>query len=74
MTVQDRPRKASAPRAETSRNGFTGPNFFIVGAPKCGTTAWATYLSNHPDIFVPKAKEPHFFTTDHANYRWSKST
>lgn len=72
MTVQDRPRKAAAARPETSWNGFTGPNFFIVGAPKCGTTAWATYLSDHPDIFVPKAKEPHFFNTDQPGFRWSQ--
>lgn len=48
-------------------------NFFIVGAPKCGTTAWATYLADHPDIFVPSAKEPHFFNTDQPGFRWSKT-
>ena len=40
------------------------PNFFIIGAPKCGTTALATYLREHPNIFLPKEKEPHFFATD----------
>ena len=40
------------------------PNFFIVGAPKCGTTALYTYLRGHPNIFMPKIKEPHFFATD----------
>lgn len=39
------------------------PNFFIVGAPKCGTTAMDTYLSRHPDIFMG-LKERHFFTPD----------
>jgi pterin-4a-carbinolamine dehydratase len=73
MTAQDRPPPAPGTRPATSRSGFTGPNFFIVGAPKCGTTAWATYLSDHPDIFVPKAKEPHFFNTDHPGYRWARS-
>jgi len=40
------------------------PDFFIVGAPKCGTTAMADYLGQHPDIFVPKAKDSHFFGSD----------
>ena len=40
------------------------PNFFIVGAPKCGTTAMYTYLKVHPDVFMPYEKEPHFFATD----------
>ncbi len=37
------------------------PNFFIVGAPKCGTTAMYEYLKQHPDIFMPEVKEPRFF-------------
>lgn len=40
------------------------PNLFIVGAPKCGTTAWVEYLRSHPDIFFPAIKEPHFFSPD----------
>lgn len=40
------------------------PNFFIVGAPKCGTTALYTYLRQHPDIFMPDLKELNFFCTD----------
>ncbi len=40
------------------------PNFFIVGAPKCGTTALYAYLRDHPHIFMPRVKEPHFFATD----------
>jgi hypothetical protein len=40
------------------------PNFFIVGAPKCGTTALYEYLKAHPNIFMPTLKEPHFFSTD----------
>ena len=40
------------------------PNFFIVGAPKSGTTAMADYLDDHEDIFVCKPKEPCFFSTD----------
>ena len=40
------------------------PNFFIVGAPKCGTTAWVEYLRSHPGIFISHAKEPHHFSRD----------
>lgn len=40
------------------------PNFFIIGAPKCGTTAMAHYLSQHTDVFVSQPKEPHFFLSD----------
>jgi len=45
------------------------PNLFIVGAPKCGTTAWAEYLGNHPDIFFPKYKDQCFFALDLPNFR-----
>ena len=40
------------------------PNFFIVGAPKSGTTAMADYLDDHDDVFVCKPKEPCFFSAD----------
>lgn len=40
------------------------PNTFIVGAPKCGTTALSTYLASNKDIFLCPNKEPHFFNTD----------
>ncbi len=40
------------------------PNFFIVGAPRCGTTAMYEYLRQHPEIFMPLRKEPHFFGSD----------
>jgi Sulfotransferase domain len=42
----------------------TKPNFFIVGAPKCGTTALYEYLRPHPNVFMPELKEPHFFTKE----------
>jgi hypothetical protein len=40
------------------------PDFFIVGAPKCGTTAMHHYLKQHPEIFMPDVKEIHFFGSD----------
>jgi Sulfotransferase domain len=40
------------------------PEFFIVGAPKCGTTAMYEYLRQHPAIFMPFHKEPLYFGSD----------
>lgn len=37
------------------------PNFFIVGAPKCGTTALYDYLNQHPQIYMSEIKEPKYF-------------
>ena len=49
------------------------PNFFIVGAPKCGTTALYEYLRPHPNIFMATVKEPHFFASDLGTYPFIKS-
>jgi hypothetical protein len=40
------------------------PDFFLVGAPKCGTTAMCDYLDQHPDIFISTVKEPNYFGKD----------
>lgn len=40
------------------------PNFFIVGAPRCGTTAMYEYLRRHPQVFMPYRKEPVYFGSD----------
>jgi hypothetical protein len=40
------------------------PNFFLIGAPKCGTTSLAAWLGEHPQIFMSDPKEPWFFNTD----------
>jgi hypothetical protein len=39
------------------------PNFYVVGAPKCGTTSVWAYLRKHPQVFLPSNKEPSFFLT-----------
>lgn len=39
-------------------------NFFIIGAPKCGTTSLAAWLAEHPSIYMSAVKEPHFFNVD----------
>ena len=40
------------------------PNFFIIGAPKCGTTSLSVWLGEHRKIFISPIKEPHFFNSD----------
>ena len=37
------------------------PNFFIIGAPKAGTTALYDALTQHPEIYMSPVKEPFFF-------------
>jgi hypothetical protein len=37
------------------------PNLFILGGPKCGTTSVASWLSEHPEVFISNPKEPHYF-------------
>ena len=48
------------------------PNFFIVGAPKCGTTALSEYLKEHPNVFMSTPKEPHYFADDMVKHRGIK--
>lgn len=38
---------------------------FLVGAPRCGTTAFSKALARNPQICFSKPKEPHFFTRSH---------
>jgi hypothetical protein len=38
------------------------PNFFIVGAANSGTTSLYSYLRQHPEVFLPALKEPHYFS------------
>jgi hypothetical protein len=36
------------------------PDFLVIGAARCGTTALTSFLAEHPDVFVSTPKEPHF--------------
>lgn len=46
------------------------PNFFIVGAPKSGTSSMHAYLLEHPGVFMPpRPLEPNFFAPD-LGHRW----
>ena len=37
------------------------PNFMCLGAAKSGTTTLYDILRQHPDLYIPSFKEPHFF-------------
>ena len=45
------------------------PNFFILGAPKCGTTSLADWLAQHPQVWFSPDKEPFYWNTDHVTVR-----
>lgn len=47
---------------QTLKPGFF-PDFFIVGAPRCGTSALSRYLKKHPQICFSRPKEPHYFAS-----------
>lgn len=38
------------------------PHFMIIGAAKAGTTTLYEYVSRHPHVFMPKVKEPEYFS------------
>jgi hypothetical protein len=50
----------SAPQALGTRI----PDFFIVGHPKCGTTALYEMLRRHPQIYMPELKETRWFARE----------
>ena len=43
---------------------MTLPNFLIIGAAKAGTTSLYEHFRAHPEIFMPRLKEPRFFSYD----------
>ena len=43
---------------------MTRPSFFIVGVPRCGTTALSKFLEQHPEIFMAPKKGMHIFSKD----------
>ena len=38
------------------------PDFFIVGAPRCGTTALSKFLADNPQVCFARPKETHYFS------------
>jgi hypothetical protein len=55
---------APAPPAAPDEPRGRVPDFFIVGAPKCGTTSLHKTLRTHPQIYMPELKEPRFLASD----------
>jgi hypothetical protein len=53
----------------TEASSGRAPDFFIVGHPKCGTTALYFMLRSHPQIYMPE-KEPRFFAPDLRTRYW----
>ena len=48
-------------------------NFFLIGAPKAGTTLIHARLSRHPEVFLSPLKEPNHYATDIDPARFSAS-
>jgi hypothetical protein len=55
-------------------NNVKLPNFFIVGAPKAGTTSLYAYLGQHPQIFMSAVKEPSYFAPEQCRENFIFST
>jgi hypothetical protein len=48
----------------------TEPNFFVVGAGRCGTTSLHRFLGQHPDVFVCGRKSPNHFAAHVPQPEW----
>ena len=46
------------------------PNFFVVGAGRCGTTSIQQFLAQHPDVYVPERKSPNFYASHVGQPSW----
>jgi len=44
--------------------GAEPTRFFVIGAPKCGTTSLCSILAEHPEVGFSIPKEPRFFSHD----------
>ncbi len=76
--MSDNAETISVPHAQTHSGlpptRVIKPNFFIVGAAKCGTTSLHEYLRHHPEVFMcagtsplvtsKTVKEPYYFGRD----------
>jgi sulfotransferase family protein len=38
------------------------PNCFVIGQPRSGTTSLHAFFRTHPEVFVPAAKEVHYYS------------
>lgn len=54
------------------RDFVNAPNTFLVGPPKCGTTAVLAELGRNDQVFVSNPKEPGYFVYQGGNpYHWN---
>jgi len=60
------PESDRSPKAVT-RSEVRLPGFLIIGAMRSGTTALSRYLRKHPDVFMSRPKEIHFFDANFDN-------
>ncbi|MET0984273.1 MAG: sulfotransferase [Steroidobacteraceae bacterium] len=49
------------------------PSFYIVGAPRCGTTTLSRALGGHPDVSFSWPKETHFLLQDRSTLPRAKA-
>lgn len=47
-----------------TRRDYRPPNLFVIGAPKCGTTALHSALSRSASVFMTAVKEPAYFSNE----------
>jgi len=52
-------KRKQLPKQDNTKNKW--PNFFIVGAPKAGSTSLYEYLKKIPGIFMSPVKEPNYY-------------
>jgi hypothetical protein len=52
---------------------MTLPNFVVIGVAKAGTSSLHAYLRQHPEVFLPRMKDPAYFAYngqfDHVRFR-----
>jgi hypothetical protein len=48
---------------------MSNPNLFLVGAPRCGTTAMCQHLQGHAQVYMAEPKEPYYWATDFPELR-----
>jgi hypothetical protein len=56
--------QSAAPDLTPMASALRAPDFYIVGAPRSGTTFLYEYLGRHPQIYMAERKEPQFFARD----------
>lgn len=68
--------RSAVANASTSRQSASDrrvsrhlPDFFVLGAAKCGTTSMHHYLRQHPKLYLPTVKELDFFDASDQRFK-----